>query len=526
MQGSKLTYTSSGIFYKGKHYSPTEMPPGFDTTFGQYCDEFNKIPQTCTGPLTFIHSKNIGKVEQQDNFVNWRVEAMKIAGWTLKQKFDLKRSYLETHGRVDRLHEIVGKIFWAIYRSELKPDTPSDLSKPIFNHYGDADTIKGRYKSGKYRVAIKKTANDRYAQFESHKKCNAREHDQLVNSTVKKLPADENGQWYINCMADNDSLATLQEFMAFRNTPEFKSGWETRHQEWNEVCVVPENLRKYSHKNVAKKNNPDKVHHLNLSTMSQFLVEIAIEFQVYVQFTPGRMHGDTRVIFEQDKYNQFGLLPIDGRQGYDYMEGIMHCFTPYNAKYGFSLGLTEPVMWRKVLPDRFSVYTKHPTFGLPDALNLGHLQYGNCKNLVFFIKGLNGRSIKYVIDKFPFAHHAGIQRESVLQLIQELHTPMICKKNFSIPQPLPKQNVHSDLEIDKRKVQNKKDQRAEAKIASLNREADKIKNGLKKPKPVPASSRISVSEMLKQMKDLKELLDDGALSLEEFWALKAKILSQ
>ena len=155
MQTGSNSKQSSGsaIFYGGSRYSQTEIPEGFETSFLDYSRAFQNIPRECGFPLTYLHSKDDGEVEPQDNFVDWRIEAMKMAGWTLNQKFDLERSYKETHGQIDRLHDIVGKMFWAIYRTEWKPDTPADPSKPSYSRLRDANTIKGRYKGDKARSA-------------------------------------------------------------------------------------------------------------------------------------------------------------------------------------------------------------------------------------------------------------------------------------------------------------------------------------------------------------------------------------
>ena len=542
--------SGSAIFYGGSHYSQTEIPEGFETSFLDYSRAFQNIPRDCGFPLTYLHSKDDGEVEPQENFVDWRIEAMKMAGWTLNKKFDVERSYKETHGQIDRLHDIVGKMFWAIYRTEWKPDTPKDGSKPWYDSFRDSDTIKGRYKGDKARTASRKAVEERRMQIEAQRKRDAREQDQYISLAVKKLQGEGKSQWYIDDMSEQDlraigiplfnqrmnrqkeqkrekdpereSLATQAEFMTFRGSPEFKAGWETKQNEWCGVVKVPERLRKYSYSNAPRAfgHIPHVTNRVTTSTMSHVLSKIADQFQVSVSFTPGRKPGDARVIFVQNRFNQFGALPIDGNERADRKEGILHCFTPFNDKHGFSVGLTPSQMWRKVLPERFAGYTKHPTLGLPRALNDGHLEYGNNTDLVFYITAMDGRTIKYEV----ITNNYSLSGCSAEGLVLELRAPKLVQPKYSIPQPLPKPSVQSALEQEKQKIKNKKEQKvAEAKVASLNKEAEKIKAGLVKKKPSEAAP-VSTGDMVSQLKDLKELLDVGALSQEEFDAAKKKIL--
>ena len=463
-----------------------------------------------------------------------------VAGYRLNKVFDIQRSYDDTLGNVSRLAAIVENLLWVYFRKTEWPE-PQRWQR---NGAAFPDSTKYYYKNSHLAASRQRAIQDAEALRVAGEKRRAKEEAQLAilgqaaleergfssaeiaRFTLEEIRAAGMGKFNDRMQrqqtakkskgASNASDAVQMEFLEFLNSERYRLSYTTSQPE--HPAVRKTSLLGFSHYTSLQRSKKFYLH--SLRQFSDLLSRVGSRCGIHVDFTPGHQF----VCFTQNKFNDFGKMPLEGSKRSSNKSGQLYAYTLADGPFGLQLGVDRPSGYSKTFEKKFACFTNpnpdFPAAGAKRVNSVGHLLYElGSESLTAHFTTQKGCCVSVQVDK-------GRPANSVDAIVLELFPVPTASRPAPVRTTFVPKSPSVDLDAEMQRLSLEKEvKRQEAKLAGMKREqvrcdlAKKQQAQAKKDPVKPSDGIVGQLEKLLQMKT------NGMLSSDQFESAKARLLA-
>lgn len=525
----------------------TSQTGAYMCTLEEYKNAYDNLPETHGGilkrlcnfdasrpcpPLTDVPKSRKGAMDF----------GLAVAGHRLNQVFDIKRSYVETSGDVSRLGAIVENLLWVYFRKTEWPEPqrwqrggaafPESTKYYYLNSHSVAARQKALRDAEVQRVAAQKRREKEEEQLAILGRVALKERGfspvEIAGFTLEEIRAAGMGKFNDRMQrqqtakksqgASKASDAVQMEFLEFLQSARYRESY---------TKVQPEHpvVKKTSGLGFAPSqttSNPKKFYLHSLRDFSALLSRVGQRCGIEVDFTSGPQF----VCFTQNRFNDFGKMPLEGGKRSMNKSGKLYAYTLADSPFGLQLGVDRPSGFSKTFEKKFACFTNpnphFPAAGAKRVNSTAHLLYElGSESLTATFTTQKGHRVSVQVDK---ARPANSVDAIVLDLFPAPHVPRPEPVRTAFTPRAPSVDIDAEMQ---RLSLEKEVKRQEAKLAAMKRE--QAQSGIVKKKekkeavrkaPVPPSDGI-----VGQLEKLLQMKTNGMLSSEQFESAKARLLS-
>ena len=520
-------------------------------TLEAYKQAYDNLPETHGGILKRMHNFDASRpCPPLTDVPKSRKGAMDfglaVAGHRLNQVFDIQRSYDETFGDVSRLAAIVENLLWVYFRKTEWPEPQR------WQRGGAAfpESTKYYYKNSHSVAARQKAIRDAEAQRVAAQKRRAKEEEQLAilgqvalqergfssgeiaRFTLEEIRAAGMGKFNDQMErqqtvkksqgASKASDAVQMEFLEFLKSDRYRESY---------TMVQPEHpaVKKTSGLGFAPSQTTlirKKFYLHTLRDFSELLSRVGQRCGIEVDFAPGPQF----VCFTQNRFYDFGKLPLEGGKRSSNKSGKLYAYTLADGPFGLLLGVDRPSGFNKTFEKKFAGFTNpnpnFPAAGAKRVNSTAHLLYElGSESLTATFTTQKGYRVSVQVDK-------GRPANSVDAIVLELFpAPCVSRPAQVRTAPVTRpQSVDLDSEMQRLSLA-KEVKRQEAKLEAMKRE-QALCALVKKEKKEQAKKEQAKKEQAKpsdgiveQLEKLLQMKNNGMLSQAQFESAKARLLA-
>ena len=504
-------------------------------TLDDYKNAYNCLPDTCGGILKRLHKFDASQpCPPLTDVPKSRKKAMdfglSVAGHRLNQVFDINRSYEETSGDVVRLEAIVKNLLWVYFRKTEWPEPQRWQSR------GSAFPESTKYYyTNSHAIATRlnciRIANEQKEAAEKRRKKEEEQHEILGRVAlqergyslvdIERFSLEEirsAGLGKFNARmhrqqttkksqgATKASSAVQMEFLTFLQSERYKESYLKSQPEHSGVIRTSG----LTFPTPSLSLNQRKYYLRTSRDFSKLLSLVGGRCNISVDFTPGPQF----VCFAQNRFNDFGKMPLEGGNRVMHKSGKLYAYTLTDGPLGcLHLGVDPPAFYSKTFEKKFACFTNpnpdFPAAGATRVKSSAHLLYQlSTESLTATFRTYDRRMVEVQVDPNRPAN-------SVDGIVTELFPTT----RLSNPGPAKTVPVQRSTTVDLKAEMNRLSldqevKKQEAKLAAMKREQ------AKKEQAKPVSDGI-----VDQLEKLVLMKNNGMLSQAQFDTAKARLLA-
>ena len=504
-------------------------------TLAEYRNAYNCLPDRCGGIMKRLHKFDASRpCPPLTDVPKSRKKAMDfglaVAGHRLNQVFDINRSYEETSGDVDRLEAIVKNLLWVYFRKTEWPEPQrwqsagAAFPESTKYYYKNSHSISSRQRDIRIANEQKEAAEKRRKKEEEQHAILGRvvlkergySSADIERFSLEEIRAAGLGKFNDRMhhqqttkksqCATKASSAVQMEFLTFLQSDRYKESYLKCQPEHSAVlktsgltfCTPSPSL------------NQRKYYLRTSRDFSELLSRVGSRCNISVDFTPGPQF----VCFAQNRFNDFGKMPLEGGNRVMHKSGKLYAYTLTDGPFGcLHLGVDPPSRYSKTFEKKFACFTNpnpdFPAAGAKRINSTAHLLYQlSTESLTAIFSTIERRMVEVQVDQNRPANSV---EAIVTGLFPTTQVPQPGSAKTASVQRSPTADLKAEID---RLSLDQEVKKQEAKLAAM-----KIEQAMKEQAKPVSDGIVDRLEKLILMKN------NGMLSQVQFDTAKTRLLA-